>query len=74
MVKKLVLYMLSTLTAGAEIRGSAAQFHMSNRCVTSRTGLIFSTVHVEMNLEIAAGTAGVEEIAYRRTTAFDGRG
>ena len=62
------------LAAGAEIRGSAAKLYMSNRFAAQRTGLIFSAIDVEMNLEIAAGPAGVEKIAYGRTAAFDRRG
>ena len=72
--RKIVLLRLSMLAAGAEIRGSAAQLYMSNAFAAQRTGLIFSAVNVEMNLEITAGPAGVEKIAYGRTTAFDGRG
>ena len=47
---------------------------MSDQSVAGGAGLIFSAVDIEVNLEIAAGPACIDEVTDRRTAAFNGSG
>ena len=65
---------LSVLAGGAEKRCSSPKFLVSYRCGADGAGQLSSAIHLKMDLEIAAVSACINEIADCRTTAFDGGG